>query len=160
MKKPASLADTDGFDPNGDINDANDFAEQGWRYRSGTASQRSALPSDEKFVGLTWLDTDAGGFRRVWDGTAWKLRDTWGTLVNQSSDGTFGLVTVNHPLGVTPDWVVAIPADSTNEALDLIVDLVVWTRASSNVQVRVRRNDTNTWVLGTAVRFYLSMGCN
>lgn len=59
------------YDPPRDINNAIEFAEQGWAFRSGTASERGSLASDEKFDRLVWMDRDAGRRIYQWNGSTW-----------------------------------------------------------------------------------------
>jgi hypothetical protein len=132
---------------------------------TGTTAQRNAFNHPDwphlttPWEGLVWYDTTLDR-EFLWTGSGWKPTAPWGAFVNRSTDPTFGLITVNHPLGVTPDWVVVSPADTGSDAVSLILGAVVWTRDPSGVEIRFRHEGTHTWVIGTPVRFYVSMGVN
>ncbi|WP_066038649.1 hypothetical protein [Herbiconiux solani] len=134
------------------------FAKQGWSHRGGTAGERAALPTAEKFPGLVWQDTDNGAFRRQWDGTQWKLRGvTWGKMVAATTDAA-SIVSVAHPLGVTPDWVTVAPMYSGDIAWDKVSDFMVWSLHAGYVEVRARRVDTTNDVGVRGVNFAIAMG--
>lgn len=92
MQKP-TITNASPMNGPAQIGNVADFAEQGWRFRSGTASARGTLPTAEKFEGLTWQDTDSGKSRYIYQGGAWvfdgQTRQTTAGL-DYPSGGVFG----------------------------------------------------------------------
>lgn len=160
MEKPVS---TRSLIPDGpaQINAVADFAEQGWTFRVGTASDRSALPTDEKFIGLTWQDTDSGTRRYVWDGSAWVARSwVWGVRFGANTAST-GILRVNHSLGVTPDWVQVSIANTADDLLNQVASAIVWgSPTSTYVDLRFRRHDTSVYFGVNSFAGYLTVGKN
>lgn len=107
MTKPSDVyvSNSDPMEGPEQITAVAEFAEQGWNFRKGTASARGLLPSDEKFNGLHWYDTDTGVLNKF-DGSNWSrvLRYAMGTYVGSTS-GT-GTVTISHGLPTTPAHVL------------------------------------------------------
>lgn len=128
------------------INAVADFAQQGWTFRVGTAGERAALPSDEKFVGLTWQDTDGAQRRYVWMGSSWVSRSWFVGGDVLVTTATTGIATIPHNLGATPDWVNFTPVATGVDALDTVLAVMRWSNpTSANFQIRAKRTDTNTW---------------
>src|SRR4051812_31861957 len=105
MLKPAITNSSPMSGPS-QINAAADFAEQGWRFRSGSTASRAALPSSELFEGLTWQDTDGGKSRYVYKSGAWAFdaqsrsttaglnyNSSWGNASSMRIAKTDGIVT-------------------------------------------------------------------
>jgi hypothetical protein len=136
-----------------------------------TAARGGVVPVRDQAEMTAWTPEDGGMVFRIdqdffWERVngAWTKRSrsfTWGTIFAGNAN-VDGLVTVNHGLGVVPDWVQATTVNTANDALDKIASATlrddVYT--ATQVRFRMRRSDTNNWFPNDFFRVSVTVGKN